>query len=287
MANPQKEHGYTGIANEILEKIAKTNLNGTQFRILMVIWRFTYGFQRKQHELSYSFLSEAIGIKDRRTIYRELKILIDKKIVSVVEKGARGVNVLAFNKNYEEWSNCWLNSQQSPLLATSPTELTANPPTELLANPPHKKENIKENIKENTPKRKTYSEDSTYYKMAIYFFGKVEAVAKEAGVEHLIKKSNLQKWADDFRKLIELDGVDKRLAKDVMDWVTQDPFWRTNVLSATKLRQKFGELAIKMQAQKQPPQQKIRRQADPRDKEIAFQRWIQAGGDPNEFNWSS
>lgn len=142
----------------------------------------------------------------------------------------------------------------------------------------------KENKKNIT--RQKYDEDNTYFKMAKYFYDKVEVVANEAGVSHLIKKSNLQTWADDMRKLIELDGVDKLLAKQVMDWVTQDSFWRTNILSAKKLREKFTELAIKMQAVKQPAQPKQQQLHDPRDKEIAFQKWLQEGNDPDDFDWS-
>lgn len=118
----------------------------------------------------------------------------------------------------------------------------------------------------------------------MYFYERVSKVAEDAGISHLLKKSNMQKWADDMRKLIELDKVDKHLAKQVMDWVTHDPFWRTNVLSAKKLREKFASLAIKMNAEKQPQQPK--QVYDARDKEIAFQQFIQNGGDPNEFDWS-
>ncbi|WP_347722785.1 hypothetical protein [Lysinibacillus capsici] len=138
----------------------------------------------------------------------------------------------------------------------------------------------------NTTRQKKYDEDSTYFKMAIYFHEKVSAVANEAGISHLIKKSNMQTWADDMRKLIELDGVDKHLAKQVMDWVTEDSFWKTNVLSAKKLRERFMELAIKMNTDKKPSQPKKKPQYDPRDKEIAFQRWIQDGNDPDSFDWS-
>ncbi|MCL1696558.1 hypothetical protein [Lysinibacillus sp. BPa_S21] len=137
-----------------------------------------------------------------------------------------------------------------------------------------------------TRQSKKYDEDNTYFKMAIYFHEKVSTVANEAGISHLIKKSNMQTWADDMRKLIELDGVDKHLAKKVMDWVTEDSFWKTNVLSAKKLRERFMELAIKMNTDKKPSQPKQKPQYDPRDKEIAFQRWIQDGNDPDNFDWS-
>lgn len=139
--------------------------------------------------------------------------------------------------------------------------------------------------KEAKKKKDKYPEDNSYYKMAIYFYNQVSASAKAEGLSHLIIKADLQKWADDMRKLIEIDKQDKRLARDVMDWVTQDSFWKKNILSAKKLREKFAQLALKMQDsknQKQPVQQQT---TDIRDKEIEFQQWVANGGDPNEFNW--
>lgn len=103
MANPQKENGYTAIANEIIDHIAKTQLNSTQFRIVMVIWRYTYGFSRKEHEFSETFLSNTTGIS-KRQIRRELTELINKRIIEVVRNATFSTpRVLQFNKNYEEW----------------------------------------------------------------------------------------------------------------------------------------------------------------------------------------
>lgn len=169
-----------------------------------------------------------------------------------------------------------------------PPKMEREPPilVERTAKSGGNKEDIKDIKDINTTRQKKYDEDSTYFKMAIYFHEKVSTVANEAGISHLIKKSNMQSWADDMRKLIEIDQVDKHQAKQVMDWVTQDSFWRTNVLSAKKLRDKFIELAIKMNAEKKPVQPKQKPQYDPRDKEIEFQRWVQDGNDPNDFDWS-
>lgn len=137
-------------------------------------------------------------------------------------------------------------------------------------------------------KSPTYSEGSTYLKMARYFFDKVKAVAEAEGLTHLIIKADMQKWADEFRKLWEIDKVqDKRLIADVIDWVTSDSFWRTNVLSAKKLREKFGELALKMRGAQKPKQQLQQRKSDSREKEIEFQRWIKEGNSPDDFDWSS
>jgi phage replication O-like protein O len=282
MANPQTEKGYTKVANEILEHISKADINGTQLRIIMVIWRYTYGFRRKDHEMSLTYLAEAID-SAKSHVDRELTALIDRNIVEVVGVGPRRGRLLRFNKNYDQWRPTDVVRQSSSTNSSTSSSTTCG--TSSSHNSSTKKESIKEKSKKNTRQQKTYDEGSTYYKMAQYFYQRVEVVAKDAGVEHLIRKANLQKWADEFRKLIEIDEVDKRLAKEVMDWVTQDSFWRTNVLSAKKLREKFTELAIKMKAthKAQPKQVPAN---DFRDKEIAFQRWMEAGNDPDEFDWS-
>ncbi|MCM3411485.1 replication protein [Metabacillus litoralis] len=261
MASPQTKNGYTRIANEILEVIAKTDLNGTQLRIVMVIWRYTYGFRRKEYEMSLVFLSEAIDTT-KSHVKKELNALIGRRIINVVGIGKRRGRILSFNKNYEEWDDKSTTQQQQQ-----------DPP--------------KEPISPTVNKKPKYDEDNTYYRMALYFHKLVSGVAKEAGVEHLIRKANMQTWADDFRKLIEIDGVDKHLAKSVMDWVTKDSFWKTNVLSAKKLREKFGELAIKMNATKNPVKPLRETVKDSRDKEIAFQKWVQEGKDPDEFDWGA
>ncbi|MET3507059.1 replication protein [Halalkalibacter oceani] len=261
MANPQLERGHTRIANEILDCIMQLPLNGTQFRLVMAVWRHTYGFQRKEHVLSTSYLGKKIGAH-KNQVKREIAVLIAMRILSA-KTGPRNTRIIGFNKNYEEW----LRDPEEGEKAAAP-----------------KKEG-----KPVSKKPKKYDEDNTYYKMAAHFWKLVTAVAKDAGVEHLTRKANLQSWADDFRKLVELDGVDdKKLISDVMRWTTSHTFWRTNVLSAKKFREKFAELAIKMKAEEQGQQQKkhpSHYQTDNRDYEIALNKWIAQGGDPDEFDY--
>lgn len=104
MASPQKENGFTPIANEILEKILEVKLNATQLKILILLWRFTYGFSRKEHELSETFISRAIGT-DRIYTHKELSKLIKMNIVLVKRHPSYSqARSISFNKNYEEWS---------------------------------------------------------------------------------------------------------------------------------------------------------------------------------------
>lgn len=101
MDNVQLENGYTTIANEILEQIARIKLSPTQYRLIFIIWRYTYGFKRKEHDLSLSFLSQATGC-DKRQIQRELKELEERKVIIQKVTSGKG-RKLSFNKYYSQW----------------------------------------------------------------------------------------------------------------------------------------------------------------------------------------
>lgn len=102
MADVQPEHGYTKIADELLEAMAKVKLSPTQYRLIFIIWRYTYGFHRKSHELSLSFFEQATGL-DIRNIRRELKDLAEKKIIFQHFKSGEPRSI-KFNKDYDQWS---------------------------------------------------------------------------------------------------------------------------------------------------------------------------------------
>ena len=62
MADPQLEKGYTRIANELLEAVCRTNLSGSELRILLYIIRRTYGFNRSYAEIPLSEIAGAVGM---------------------------------------------------------------------------------------------------------------------------------------------------------------------------------------------------------------------------------
>ncbi|WP_083824288.1 replication protein [Desulfosporosinus sp. OT] len=104
VADVQIDSGdFTRIANVLLENIARLHLNGTQYSIVLTVWRFTYGFQRKEHDLSITFIANATGISGR-SIKKELKVLIDRNILLVTKESTKAESrTLKFNKDYESW----------------------------------------------------------------------------------------------------------------------------------------------------------------------------------------
>lgn len=60
------------------------------------------------------------------------------------------------------------------------------------------------------------------------------------------KKPNLKSWADDVRLMRERDKRTIHEIRQVFGWSNKDSFWRRNILSPGKLRDKFDDLVIKM-----------------------------------------
>jgi len=284
MAGPQLEDGYTKIAHEILENIGRYKFNGTQRGVIDQVWRYTYGFNRKEAELSLSFIAKAIGAT-KSQVDRELTALIVRNVILVTSDQPGKPRLLSFNKNYESW----INERRQPKRVRPDSVLqNEDAPSSKKSTEPYSKTRTKiynkDTFKDTLPRQqKKYAEDSTYFKMASYFHGKVKAVAEAEGLQHLIIKANLQKWADEFRKMVETDKVtDKQLIRDVMDWVAADSFWKVNVLSAKKFREKFGQLALKMKVDR-PQKQQANQREEEIAKEEAFREWVRAGNDPAEF----
>jgi phage replication O-like protein O len=102
MANPQPDQ-FTRISNELMVHLPKYKFNGTQLRIVLVLIRYTYGFSRKECELSLTYLAKATGI-NKEQVKRELDKLIKLNVVLVTkETDFHHSRELSFNKNYDTW----------------------------------------------------------------------------------------------------------------------------------------------------------------------------------------
>ncbi len=112
MVNPQKEHGYTIIANETIDALARTRIPGEEMQCLWVIFRKTYGWNKKDDKIALSQFAKITGLK-RPTVARALKKLLTKKITRVDKNDNSQVNSYCFNKHYEQWE---LLSKKIPVI---------------------------------------------------------------------------------------------------------------------------------------------------------------------------
>jgi hypothetical protein len=71
---------------------------------------------------------------------------------------------------------------------------------------------------------------------AVWMFSLIQAIDAKA------KKPNLDGWANEIRLMREQDGRADQEIREVFEWANQDNFWRSNILSPGKLREKFTTL---------------------------------------------
>ncbi len=93
---------------------------------------------------------------------------------------------------------------------------------------------------EPTELKTIYSTSGPEYKLAEYLLGNIRELDPKA------RQPNLQGWAADIDKMIRLDKRSASEIKDLIDFVQSDTFWRSNILSGKKLREKATTLTAKM-----------------------------------------
>jgi len=99
-ASPQLEQGYTRLANELLEAIIRYPFSGAQLRVFFTIIRNTYGWNKKKHLATFSYIRCLTGISERH-IKRIIKQLVQDNII--LKEKRQNMNVLGVNKNYCDW----------------------------------------------------------------------------------------------------------------------------------------------------------------------------------------
>ncbi len=113
MASPQKEDGYTPIANELFEAFYRCKLLEYERVVVMCIWRKTYGWSKKEDWVSNSQIFEETGIA-LPNITRTIRSLIIKKILIKCNRK------VAVNKDYEQWEVEWRRLSHQITLVISP-----------------------------------------------------------------------------------------------------------------------------------------------------------------------
>lgn len=61
-----------------------------------------------------------------------------------------------------------------------------------------------------------------------------------------VKQPNFQKWCKDFDYIIRIDKRDIEEVKGLIRWCQSNSFWKTNILSPKKFREKYDMLYLKM-----------------------------------------
>lgn len=135
---------------------------------------------------------------------------------------------------------------------------------------------IQNTDKDSPQSQKRYDDNSHYMKLAQRLLNHIQQRDPK------YKDRNMQTWADDMRKLVELDKRSIEEVERVLDWSQQDTFWQTNILSPNKLRKHFSKLYQQCNA-KQPINYTFtndKKEKEYTEEEIAeFEKWKE------DFSW--
>ncbi len=100
--SPQLENGYTKIADELLEALARTRIPGEAMQMLNVIIRKTYGFNKRTDHIATTQFVALTGLS-RRGVQRARNKLLEMNIIRVTKKGYTSVLMYSVQKNYKIW----------------------------------------------------------------------------------------------------------------------------------------------------------------------------------------
>lgn len=101
MANPQKENGFTPIANEIIDKLVQMPLLGSEYQVLLYIVRKTYGYHKKMDRISLTQFELGTGLS-RPTIVKTLKNLMVRNMIVKVYLPDENMGY-SFVKDHDKW----------------------------------------------------------------------------------------------------------------------------------------------------------------------------------------
>lgn len=108
----------------------------------------------------------------------------------------------------------------------------------------YKKDNSRSfhEAKEKQVKKQVFHEKSEPYMLAQFLEEQIQKHTPEFKAD----ETRRQRWAKDIDLMIRRDSLDPDKIADVIVWAHKSTFWRANILSGKKLREKYLQLSIQM-----------------------------------------
>ncbi len=221
------------------------NLTKREYKICLCILRYGYGYKKEKSEIRchQRIISKLTGLNEV-VIKNILTVLENKNII----KWNKLNKTLSFNRHIYTWKlNKTLSIEQIKLNKT----LSKN----LIKHKVWTKQNIKLEALDSLSSAKQQASKESINKEKKYQFSEPHlfltdlliTLIKQNKPDRILKGNNYrERWANDIRLTEEIDkrSIDK--IKEVIKFSQRDSFWKQNILSAGKLRDKFDQLEMKM-----------------------------------------
>lgn len=97
--------------------------------------------------------------------------------------------------------------------------------------------------KKNSSRKRVYDESSVHYQLAYRLYQKILID------DPSFKQPNMNTWADCIRLMMEQDDRTAEQIEYLIDWSQANSFWKSNILSTKKLREKATTLIRQIKAE--------------------------------------
>lgn len=182
MASPQKENGYTPIANELLEQLLLFNYPSVSpLKVVLCIARKTYGYSKPDDNISLTQLQKYTNLS-RQTVVSCIRWLLNSRIISKTESDLKGT-VFKIQKDYEKWV---VNAPR--LVNAVRLEMVKGPRLPLVKGPRHTKTIYK--TKNNTVANATEPADQILINSDFTPMSELEYISEELPVKGKSKYGN-------------------------------------------------------------------------------------------------
>ena len=218
MASPQCEHGFTRLANELFEAGLKA-LEHVEWRLFCGIVRMTYGYNRKEAEISVSQLAELCAMSERR-VYSTLARLVARRVLYVRKNGPRPMTI-GIEKDYELWVK--RGAKSVPSSKRGAKSVPSRGAKSVTSRPSY---HYDERQKKKTVPR-TPSEEAL--KVARGYHERIRALYP-ALTKTMNEKTDIE-GALVLEELVRIDGHDWEEVKRTLRWALTDAFWSKNLRS--------------------------------------------------------
>lgn len=239
------------LPNSVIDELL-ADLTGAELKCYLYVLRKTKGWNKEEDAISVSQFMKVTGLSNRKVIDAcerlvELGLLEQKigsnktKVFSVKDYKTSGSEESSLVKKVHN------GSEESSLSVVKKVHTQNN------------------NINNTTKNNNTSSSGKNFQprtKAKKNVFSDDDLMAAE-WILGLIRKLNpsfkepiIESWANDIRLMRERDNRTHKDICELFKWANQDKFWSVNILSPSKLRDKWDQLSMKRDAAKTMPTRK-------------------------------
>ncbi|WP_439848167.1 replication protein [Klebsiella quasipneumoniae] len=251
-------NGYTKVANDIQQLKPRLRLSGREWQCFEAIIWLTYGWNKKQDRVTNTVIAGMTGLSDTH-VSDAIKSLAERKIIFsqkqgmmkivgvntdisawILEKPETGRKFPKTGKSFPETGKRFPETVDTQYKNKNSIKKTSSENSgESSDSPPKRLPVVRDGAAVQTPKGDKWG-TADDLKAAEWIYSKVCIVSPSS------KQPSWASWANDIRLMRNALEVGHQEICQTFSWANKDPFWQSNILSPSKLREKWETLKIQM-----------------------------------------